>query len=541
MEHTHDESTQNLAERLCWQVARRDDTRIARRLYRQQLVDGVYRLDEGALLDDCVHFLQAIEVMALLEQVDGTAIPRAMLPVIQDLLLDGLKTLFGIDSMHALPPVLCSDEALMQLVGFKAQQVRQGICQRGATKGQGERTPGPIGPDTLAKHIVKLNVRDLEAGFNGSIRALAKARVFGAQVTGMADGTDLETTERYTGCGQVTRQVRIEEKRGRVHEIEVTVYGGKVLLLIDAVTKIPLAVTVVQIQEHEILSLRALVTQARTNLAGHARRHKVVCARGFLDGTDLWWLDQHGIIVVVPAKATMAVTADAQAQAAAGEDVTVGRRVHTVRHGQGKTARTERLETEVVGITGLTTYDHYGTAEHGRYHNRRDFQANPIHAVVVRQWDGRDYGPGGNTVFLTNALVDTPLRPFDDDDDRSLIEHCCIKATKQQWDLGHPPQQHDRAVRVHVICTWLMFALATAYRLPCEQEAMGGEPVGWQRWRRQLVEQTRDRVIVFAAGSYGIVYLAESSRLVGVKLKDWPPGMGTRQDVLAKYKLTSQA
>src|SRR2546430_13824538 len=230
MEQTHDEITQNLAERLCWQVARRDDTRIARRLYRKQLVDGVYRLDEGALLDDFFHFLQAIEVMALLEQVDGTAIPREMLPVIQSLLLYGLKTLFGIESMNALPPLLFSDEALMQLVGFNAQQVRQGICQRGATKRQGERTPGPICPDTLAKNIVKWNLRDLETVFNGSIRALAKAGAFGAKVTGIADGTDLETTERYTGCGQVTRQVRIEDKRGKVHAIEVTVYGWKVLL-----------------------------------------------------------------------------------------------------------------------------------------------------------------------------------------------------------------------------------------------------------------------------------------------------------------------
>jgi hypothetical protein len=541
MAQTHDEITQNLAERLCWQVARRDDTRIARRLYRKHLVDGVYRLDEGALLDDFFHFLQAIEVMPLLEQVDGTVIQREMLPVIQYLLLYGLKTLFGIASMNALPPLLFSDEALMQLVGFNAQQVRQGICQRGATKRQGERTLGPICPDTLAKHIVTLNLRDLEAVFNGSIRALAKAGVFGAKVTGIADGTDLETTERYTGCGQVTRQVRVEDKRGRVHEIEVTVWGWKVLLLIDVVTKIPLAVKVVPIQEHEILSLRALVTQARTNLGGHARLHKVVFDRGFLDGTDLWWLDQHGIMFVVPAKANMAVTADARAQAAAGEGITVGRRVHTVRHGQGKTARTERLETEVVGITGLTTYDQYGTVEHGRYHNRRAFQAHPINAVVVRQWDGRDYGPGGKTVFLTNAPVDRPLRLFDDYADRSLIENCCIKATKQQWDLGRPPQKHDRAVRVHVMFTLLMFALATAYRLQGEQEAMGGEAVGWQRWRRQLLEQTRDRVIVFAEGSYGIFHLAEYSLLVGVKLKDWPPGIGTRQDVFAKYQLTSQA
>jgi hypothetical protein len=78
-----------------------------------------------------------------------------------------------------------------------------------------------------------------------------------------------------------------------------------------------------------------------------------------------------------------------------------------------------------------------------------------------------------------------------------------------------------------------MFALATAYRLPYEREAMGGEPVGWQRWRRQLLEQTREQVIVFAQGSYGIFHLTEYSLLVGVKLKDVPPGIGTRQEVLA--------
>jgi len=127
------------------------------------------------------------------------------------------------ERINALPSWLFSDEALMQLVGVNAQQVRQGICQRGATKRPGERSPGPIGPDTLAKNIVKWNRRDLEAVFNGAMRALAKAGVFGTKVTGMADGTDLETTERYTGCGQVTRQRRIEDKQGRVHAIEVTV------------------------------------------------------------------------------------------------------------------------------------------------------------------------------------------------------------------------------------------------------------------------------------------------------------------------------
>lgn len=159
-----------------------------------------------------------------------------------------------------------------------------------------------------------------------------------------------------------------------------------------------------------MLSLRALVTRARTNLAGHARLHKVVFDRGFLDGADLWWLAQHGLLFVVPAKDNMAVTVDARAQAAAGAGITIGRRAYTVRHGQGKTASTERLETQVMGITGLTTDDQYGTSEHGRHHNRRDFQPNPINAVVVRQWNGREYGPAGKTVFLTNASMQQPLR-----------------------------------------------------------------------------------------------------------------------------------
>ena len=69
MGQTREHLTQNLAERWCWPVARRDDTRGARRLYRKQRMDGVYRLDEGALLDDCFHFLPASGVLGLLGQV----------------------------------------------------------------------------------------------------------------------------------------------------------------------------------------------------------------------------------------------------------------------------------------------------------------------------------------------------------------------------------------------------------------------------------------------------------------------------------------
>ena len=68
-----------------------------------------------------------------------------------------------------------------------------------------------------------------------------------------------------------------------------------------------------------------------------------------------------------------------------------------------------------------------------------------------------------------------------------------------------------------------MFALATASRLQGEREATGGEPLGWQRWRRQLVAQNRDTVMVCAHGYDGIFHVAEYSRLVGAQLTDVPP------------------
>ena len=54
--------------------------------------------------------------------------------------------------------------------------------------------------------------------------------------------------------------------------------------------------------------------------------------------------------------------------------------------------------------------------------------------------------------------------------------------------------ENGAGVRVHVLFTVLLFALRTAYRLPCEQANREKEPVGWQRWRRQFLEESRDHV-----------------------------------------------
>jgi hypothetical protein len=197
---------------------------------------------------------------------------------------------------------------------------------------QEERISGPICPDTLGKQIVQWNVRDQEAVCNGSIRALAHAGVFGAKVTDIVDGTDVETTERCTDGGHVTCMVCSEDKPGRMQEIEVTVYGWNVLLVLEAAPKIPWAVKVGQMAAPETHWTGALGTQAQATLGGDAYLDQVVLANGIWDGTARWWLHQQGLTCVVPAQATRVVTADSPTQAAAGEEITGGRRVHTVHH-----------------------------------------------------------------------------------------------------------------------------------------------------------------------------------------------------------------
>jgi hypothetical protein len=86
------------------------------------------------LVDEFFHFPRELGIADLLEDVRGKGIKREMAPMVQDVLLYGLKTLFAIKHIKALPELLFSDESSMRLVGFNAHQVRHGVCQRGVAK-----------------------------------------------------------------------------------------------------------------------------------------------------------------------------------------------------------------------------------------------------------------------------------------------------------------------------------------------------------------------------------------------------------------------
>ena len=201
--------------------------------------------------------------------------------------------------------------------------------------------------------------------------------------------------------------------------------------------------------------------QAQRNLGARGHIQTIVIDRGYLDGEDLWRVDQQGVQFVVVSKSNMTVTQDAQALA---QREPVRTRERVVRHGHGKTAREERLRTELVGIEGLTTYDSYGDPEHTQQAQRRDYEGQPINAVVVRCWENWTPTTGG-TVYLTNGPVKDPFVIFDTYDWRSVIENGIFKEGKHPWHRGRFPKKTAAAVVVHSHLTVLVMALCTAFRL----------------------------------------------------------------------------
>ncbi len=548
---TREDIRRRMVSRLDWRSARRDDRTVAQAIHAGKGIDAIYNLDEAGLLDAFYHFLEQIGFLSLSAGLPLPGVKRVLLPVLQFVLLYLLKTLYGIASMHALPSLLFSNVALMRLVGFNAHQVAQGLTRRGDARRRLRPKRGPLSPQCLGANICKLGVEQLAALFNGTVRLLVARGLFQGDLTVALDGSKVLTPESYPGrgCLSVTRTATEAKTKRRVRIVE-TLFGWKVLVLIDVRTRLPLSMAVGKIQDYEGQWLLPLVRQAQENLGTAARITTVVIDRGYLDGEDLWALNRMDLTFVIVAKDNMAVTEDARSLAAAGEG-RVRERVEVIHHGHGRTAAIEKRRTRLVGVEALTTYDTYGDAEHARHRNRKDFDGHPINAVVVMRWDNRTY-PDGGTVYLTNGPVADPFVAFDTYDWRSVIENGIFKEGKQPWHLEQFPQRTEAAVLVQCYFTLTVMALCTAFRL-CQEAAdttlttaddadtaltstlLGGE--GTQRWRQRLTEENRDHIIVFIGPHYGIFHLAEFAVPAGLHLTTLPPTVDSPSDILARYGL----
>ena len=450
--------------------------------------------------------------------------------------------------MNELPRVLFSNVALMELVGFNAHQCEEGLSKRGERTRQKKEKQGPLTPQCLADNICKLKEEELERLFNQMVQVVVRHGLVRGKLLVALDGSKLPTPKSYEGCGKVkqTRKVKVKGQKEAQTE-EYYLYGWKILVLIEVQTRLPLAMKVVPIQDYEGKWLVPLLEQAQQNLGTMAHIETIVIDRGYLDGTDLWNVHQMGLLFVICSKSTMAVTQDAHGLAK-GERAVVRERV--VRHGHGKTAKEQRLRTELVAVEALTSYDSYGDPEQTQYAHRRDYVGQPINAVVVRKWENREPKSDG-TVYLTNADVSNPFTIFDTYDWRSVIENGIFKEGKHPWHLLQFPKRTQAAVMVHCYFTLLVMGLCTAFRLwqaqlvasaqtqavPDASSALLGAE-GTARWRKRLQEHNRDKVIVFIGLAYGIFHLAEFAILTHLPIRLLPPSLGSPQAILQRFAIS---
>jgi len=564
----------NLAENLDWQFAERNDNAVAQALHQGEPVDTIHTLDEAGLLDGFFAFLREQHILEHWQTFVIEGVYRVFLPALYFLLLYGTRILLGIPSTNALPELLFSNVALMELIGFNACQVSRGMTERGGSQRTGARPYVLMDPQTLATTICKASAGALEQLFNGTIHLLAAAGCFSAQVRAAVDGTKIVTTPEYEGRGCLEEKQRQHTRAGWV-EISTWVYGWRLIALVDLTTLIPLALKVVQIQEHEAPHLLALLEQAQRNLAPHSRIVSLVVDRAYVDGPTLYAIAQQGITWTLLAKSNQVARATAIALSAEGP---LQERQETVSHGHGRTATQETLRTQVIPVQGIRTWESYRPAQEEA--PRLAFAERPaLNAIVIKEWRNTlpeaDAGPW---VLLTNGTVAEPWEPVNAYDDRSWIENGLFRNSKQFWTLMRWFPQKDLAgVRTHLTFVMLMLATATAYRLWDKAQSQAATPPsshlalpaplptrnaqaapeegdtrpqlshallegqGMARWRRELRLQNRDKLIVFVGEQYGIFDTYEFLILTGVPLRKLPPHIASPTDVLRKYGCLPEA
>jgi len=554
-------ASQNIANRLTWHTANKDQAGIARDLASGKDIPEVYGLGEAGLFDEFFYFLDSLKITSLFKGLDPNLRERrSNVNFHTVLLIYMMRIVSGTAFFWHIEPVLLRSQSLMRMVGFNGREIRDGTSLRGAKKPDGiskdaskpsdglsAESPsdsgnirGPICPDSIASRIISITASALESFFNGVISILAANSFFAKRIHASLDASEIQSTENCEGCGKVRKEKapELRRRKGRIQKVMETVFGFKVWVVWDPNSKMPLAIRFTTIEVADVIMAREVVAQAIKNLGEHAKLASLAFDRGFIDGKFMWWLNAQGVIFYVPAKKNMVVYADALALVGAGICQT---RTTKRSAGQGKNKRWEEDYYEVVGIEGLTTAGFYGEFGSGSHEHAKDFVANPINAVVVLNDPFKANNPNINTlVILTNGQVKKPIKVYDGYDARSEIENGMFRESKQAWFIQRPARNTMEGFRSHVYLTIITMALTTAFRVWMDVQDKKGrnrEETGIRKFRDKVREENGNKLIVFDGDRYAIFDVYEVFILTGRNVAK-PRGVEeviTKDDILRKY------
>jgi len=478
-----------------WQFYERAQKEVYKKLKGRERPQAVVGAGWG-FLDHFFIFLFSLGFFARMD-FRPKRVKRVMVPTVLMILTYEVKQLMGISSMNQLEEHLFRDVALLKIIGFTARQIQEGFCCRG----KGKRR-GPMHRDTLADFLSKFSAKEVDFILGEAVRVLVKHKLIRGK-TYILDASDLPTTKRYPGCGVKKVIKKVWSREGKEVEAVEYVYGYKVLVLMEARHKIVVAARVVKINEHEKNFTKELVREAQKRTGGAVK--VLLVDRGFIDGVLLWWLwKKMKIRFVIPARSNMEVSQDIRGFRSERAD--------------GQSVFWEATKgVKVLGVRGLLSYDQFGEEEHKKRKGRKDFKAHPINGVMVVRWDGRDYEPGKEKVFLTNLPVSRPLQVIEQYDLRSEIENQGFRELKQGYHLLKYPQKTRGAVRTHVVLTLIIYSLVNAYKSRHGQRLAH---LGIRRWRGKQMGESIHKMIVYYEGIYGIVDVEELFYLLDMTPKE---------------------
>ena len=535
-----------LCDRLFWHTAERNDAKVADHLFHHRAMNVVYAMDEATLFDSFFKYMQEVEVFPFLDDLDPKKQKRANISFNQIVLVLLMKVVGSIKTMDEVKDLLLTDELLMSMCGFNAYQVKNGSCKRGEKlrKSPAPEVRGSLCVDTIAKHASTIRPKRIEKFFNRCIQELAKQNVFSKRINASCDSTLYETTDKYKGCGVVSRERKVKargyRKNGELKAVKVKLYGWKVWAVYDTKTQIPLAIKIDTIEKSDHYHLMAVLNQAIENVVpGGSIIDTLVIDRGFLDGKNLYKIDLMGIGFVIPLKRDMLAAHDARELALNYEDFITTTREVEINRGYGKNKYTEKLATTITGIHDILTCDWFNPKGSKANTTKKDYEPIPLNAVVVKKWNNNTPPPEKQTVFVSNLNVKDPFEVFDLYDDRSLMENNLFRDVKQNWHFEHPPQKSKEGVWIHVFTVMAMKALTTSFlkwqEAQLKQESKGKETT-WLMYRRKLKVLNRNKLIVFVGQHYGIFPSHEVFMLADVPVHDIAKELNiTRKQVYAKY------
>ncbi|MCL4416210.1 MAG: transposase [Actinobacteria bacterium] len=471
-------------EKLNWKFYERNDKKVSG-LVREGALDTITETGWG-FLDRFFAFLNEIGFFKIID-VEGKGYKRILIPLVRLITTYSVKILLGISSMNKIPDLLFREVSLLKLIGFTADQIKEGSCKRG--KGGSI----PINKSTLSRMLERLSETEVNKILAATVKTLAKKKF----VTGSSfvlDATDIPTTDKCAGRGVKRVVIKKYDKAAKKFiEVQKTTYGFKLIVIWEIKSKVIVAAKVVKISEHESKHALSLVETARQNI-GENKISLLLIDAGFVDGVFLFKL-KHKIKTdfIVRARKNMHVSIDARELA------------QTPGCFKGKSK-----DYICIGIENLSSYLQYNYVEALRNIYKKDFKSFNLNAVVVTEYKDRKIPKGREAVFLTSLDVKNPCSVVDYYDERSLIENCLFRELKQGWNITKIPMKKKSAVISHIILTLVMYSLNCCYQT---EEGKKLAEKGIRKLRDSDLSSIH-KVIVFAGSYFAIFDIEEYSLIV---------------------------